>query len=344
MRSQAHYATSISNVQDLAIFATIVEAGSLSQAARDLNLSLAQVSKRLSKLEELLGVRLITRSTRSLSMTENGQRFYEHCRAILQGIQQAERQLQSSQTEISGTLTITSSTSFARLFLARMIFDFQHQHPKVSIRLMEDDGIVSLIDSGVDLAIRQAVLPSSSLIAVTIASDHRIVCAAPDYIAKAPPLERPEDIAAHDSIVFGAPPITEWELCRDGETVTVPANWRMSTRSGDATTAAAIAGAGLVYASIWAARPALEDGRLVDVLPGWRSPERKIYAVYPSRSYQTRLLTAFVKFLGQKSRELERSLQGAAQEMPPPRPEIAGICDGAHASGQTHPAPGSLPR
>ncbi|PYE80570.1 LysR family transcriptional regulator [Pseudoroseicyclus aestuarii] len=317
MRAQAHYATNISNVQDLAIFATIVEAGSLSKAARELNLSLAMVSKRLSKLEELLGVRLIARSTRSLSTTESGQHFYEQCRDILHGIQLAERQLQSRQTEVSGTLTITSSTSFARLFLASIIYDFQVLRPQVSIRLLEDDGIVSLIDAGVDLAIRQAVLPSSSLIAVAIASDHRIVCASPGYIAKTGPLRSPDDIAAHNSIVFGMPPIVDWVLSDGKETKTVTVDWRMSTRSGDATTAAAIAGAGLVYSSTWAVRQALEEGKLVNMLPAWRSPVRSIYAVYPSRSFQTPLLSEFVKFLTKRAREYERRYRADLESLAP---------------------------
>ncbi|MEP2785077.1 MAG: LysR family transcriptional regulator [Pseudoruegeria sp.] len=293
----------------MTIFATIVEAGSLSQAARDLNLSLAQVSKRLSKLEELLSIRLINRSTRSLSMTENGQRFYEHCRAILQGIQQAEQQLKLSQTEISGTLTVTSSNTFSRLFLTRIIIAFQDLHPKVTVQLIEDDSIVGLVESGVDLAIRQMVLPNSSLIAVPIASDHRIICASPEYIAKAPTLKHPKEIGAHDCVVFGSPLITDWELCKDGEFITVPANWRLSTRSGDATIAAAIAGAGLTYSSVWATSQVIEEGHLINVLPQWRSPKRNVYAVYPSRSYQTRLQSAFVKFLKQQIRKLERGLQ-----------------------------------
>ncbi|SDG06066.1 DNA-binding transcriptional regulator, LysR family [Celeribacter baekdonensis] len=337
MRSQTPYSTHINSIQDLTIFTTIVEAGSLSQAARDLNLSLALVSKRLSKLEDLLGVRLITRSTRSLSVTESGQDFYEQCRVILEGIQRAENSIQSRKDEISGSLTITSSTSFARLFLAKIVFGFQALHPNVSIHLLDDDGIVSLIDSGVDLAIRQAVLPSSSLIAVAIATDYRIVCASPGYLRNAPAIDHPKDISAHECVVFGSPPITDWRLSNGQNTVTIPVKWRISTRSGDATTAAAMADAGLAYSSIWSARAELDAGHIVNVLPDWRSPERKIYAVYPSRTYQTPLLKAFVHYLGVQAKGLEKAF---LREPACPKPALLSATDcAARMPKPNHPLP-----
>jgi len=312
-------AAGIDSVQDLAVFDRIVQTGSLSGAARELGLSLSYVSKRLGRLEARFGVRLVNRTTRALSLTEAGRDFHGRCLVILEAVRQAEDRLTSRSFEISGSLTVTSSIAFCRLFLAGVIARFRQRHPRALVRLAEDDGVVDIVGAGVDLAVRQAVLPDSSLIATAIASDHRLVCAAPDYLARAPALTHPRDLPAHDCVVFGTPPIKDWTLARGDDTLTVPVDWRIATRSGDAAAAAVIAGAGLAYASIWSAWPDIETGRLVDALPGWRSPTRSIYAVYPSRRHRTPLLKEFVEFLASEARIAQRRMAAGAAAGGPAR-------------------------
>jgi len=296
--------TRIDSVYDLAIFVHIADAGSLSGAARDLNLSLAFVSKRLQRLESALCIRLINRTTRQLALTSEGVRFYDQCKVILNEVRRAEELVDLCKEEVSGILTLTSSVTFARRHLAPRIARFQEHHPDARFRLIATDGIIDIVNEGVDIAVRQASPADSSLMTRSLVQDRRVVCAAPAYVERFGEPSHPRELPAHRCIVFGTPPMIEWTLTDGTETVDVAVDWHTSMSGGDSAHAAAIAGAGIAFKSVWEVSDDIRAGNLVRLLPSWQSGPRKIHAVYPSNRFQTPLVRTFVEFL---ARDLKAS-------------------------------------
>jgi DNA-binding transcriptional LysR family regulator len=287
----------LNNIEDIDAFVRVVEKGSLSSASRDLNLSVAVVSKRLMRLESALGVRLIHRSTRQLSLTEDGREFFEHGRALLSQVQRAEAAIANRRDEVFGLLRITASNSFARRQLAPRLGRFLDRYPAVKIELVTTDDIVDIVKERIDIAIRQGELPDSTLYARSIATDKRVLCASPDYLNLHGSPASPDDLAQHRCIVFGDPPIQTWVLTQGETRIEVHVDWGLHVHAGDAAHAAVLGGAGIAFKSIWEIVDDFREGRLVEVLPGWSSFPRPIYAVYSSARYQTPRVRRFVDFL-----------------------------------------------
>lgn len=287
----------LNNIDDITAFVRIVASGSLSAAARELDLSLAVVSKRLLRLEAALGVRLLHRSTRQLSLTEDGREFHAHCLALLEQVRRAEEAVAGRRNGISGLLRITASNAFARRQIAPRLGRFLERHPAVRIELLATDDVLDLIKEGVDVAIRQGELPDSDLIARTIALDRRVLCASPAYVERYGQPRVPADLAHHRCIVFGEPPIRQWTLARGEQSATLEIDWTVHVHAGDAAHGAALGGAGIVFKSVWEVADDIAAGQLVELLPGWSSPALPIHAVYPSVRHQTPRVRCFVDFL-----------------------------------------------
>lgn len=282
---------------DLDVFAHVVTAKSMSAAGRQLNLSPAVISKRIARLEERVGVRLLQRTTRQLSLTEAGQGFYERVVSILASVEDAEAWVASGSGQARGTLRVSAPTSFGRMHIAPHLKPFLDRNPLVTVDLTLSDAFVDVIAEGFDVAIRIADLGDSSLVAKRLAPNHRVLCATPDYLATRGEPETIADLAHHTLIAHNA---DHWLLDGPEGAVTVPVRGPLRTNSSEVVREALLAGVGIALRSTWDIGPELKSGQLVRVLPGYSVGRRvAIHAVYPSRRHMEQKLRSFIDFLGE---------------------------------------------
>lgn len=280
---------------DLDIFARVVAARGMSAAGRETGLSPAVVSKRIRRLEERLGVRLLQRTTRQLALTEAGQGFYERIVGVLAAIEEAEAWAAQGAAQARGLLKVSAPTSFGRLHIAPHMQRFLEANPGVSVDLTLNDGFVDIVGEGFDLAIRIADLTDSSLIAKRLAPAHRVLCASPEYVARAGAPETLADLQNHALLIHNG---TEWRLEGPDGQRSVRVASRLRTNSSEVVREAVLAGAGVALRSTWDVGPELKSGALVRVLPAWGSSRRVgVHAVYPSRRHVEQKLRVFVDFL-----------------------------------------------
>jgi len=298
----------LDRLSDIATFVRVVACGSLSAAARELDLTLAAVSKRLLRLEAGLGVRLLNRTTRQLSLTDEGREFHAHCLTLLDQVSRAEDAIASRREAVSGLVRVTASSAFCRRQIAPRLGRLLERFPLLRVELIATDDVVDIVRLGIDIAIRQAALPDSELIARPIASDRRILCASPAYIARRGAVQCPSDLQRHQCIVFGDPPITRWLLTRGHDSVELDIDWAIRVNAGDASHAAVLGGAGITLKSVWEVADDIAAGRLVELLPGWKSPARPIYAVCPSIRHRSPNVRAFINFLATELDVAQRTL------------------------------------
>jgi DNA-binding transcriptional LysR family regulator len=231
-------------------FVKVVEAGSLSAAARSLNLSLPSVSRQLDGLEEHLRTRLLVRTTRHLALTEGGQTYYDQAKRILAAIEEAETTLSAQHTTPSGHLIVSATVLLGRLHLAPLLPEFLERYPKLSVDLLLFDRIVNLVEEGIDVAVRPGSLEDSTLFARKLGAFRRVVCAAPSYLERRGEPTRPQDLEDHDCVVFTLlDSAQEWCFRTEAGDINIPVSGRLRTNNHDATVTAALD-------SFWA-------------LPGW---------------------------------------------------------------------------
>ncbi|TCL72253.1 LysR family transcriptional regulator [Rhizobium sp. BK251] len=282
------------NLFEMLIFVRVVEAGSLSGAARNLRLSLAVVSRKLARLEERLGVRLANRTTRTLSLTEEGAAFHARCVRILAEIEEAEMEATRARHAAAGLLRVTSTFAFGRRRLAPLLQEFQTQHPALHVHLDTSDTLVNIVEEGYDLAIRFGAMADSSLIARQLAPNVRVICGAPAYLDRRGRPQTVADLLEHDCIVFGDPPLDHWTFA-DGAMVHIGGS--LSTGNGELAHAWALQGAGLVMKSIWDVKDDVDAGWLEIVLPTLPLPASPIHAVYPHSRHAAARVRLCVDFL-----------------------------------------------
>jgi DNA-binding transcriptional LysR family regulator len=279
-------------------FVRVVDGGSLSAAARALGKSLAAVSRTVSQLEERLGVQLLHRSTRKLTLTESGTVFYESARRILSEIDEAELALVGSAAAPRGMLTVTAPLLFGRLHVAPVIVEMLEKHPQVSANLMLVDRNVSLVEEGIDVAVRIGRLDDSALVARALGEVPRVVCAAPAYLRRHGAPKAPEDLRKHECLRFGGlTPGREWTFQRDGKAVRVAVGGRFDCNVGEPVIEAARAGAGVVMALGYQVAEDLTSGRLVRLLRKFEPPPLPISAVYHSPRLMAGQVRTFLDLL-----------------------------------------------
>lgn len=286
----------MSDVTDMDIFARVVTAGSMSAAGREMGLSPAVVSKRLRRLEDRLGTRLLQRTTRQIALTEAGQGFFERVVAIIASIEEAETFVTRRSAMARGTLKVTAPTSFGRLHIAPLLGKFLENNPDLSINLMLSDDFVDIVGDGYDLAIRIAALSDSSLVARRLAPTHRVLCAAPDYLEKHGEPPAIEDLQNHVCLAtMGQDP---WRLEGPDEPIVVHATGPLQTNSNEVVREAVLAGMGIALRSTWDVGPELSEGRLRIVLPKYHaSANVGVYGVYPSRRFLPAKVRVFIDYL-----------------------------------------------
>ncbi|MGF0537158.1 LysR family transcriptional regulator [Agrobacterium sp. ES01] len=286
----------MTNLGDLEVFAQVIATGSMSTAARELGLSPAVVSKRIKRLEERLGTRLLQRTTRQISLTEAGQGFHERVIAVLAGLEDAEAFAAGRSSEVRGTLKVSAPTSFGRMHVAPHLKAFMERHPELTIHLVLSDEFTDIVGGGFDLAIRIGELTDSSLVARKLASVRRVLCAAPDYIASYGEPANLDDLQRHICL----PPhnFDLWRLEGPDGAVSFRPEGRLITNSSEVIREAVIEGLGIALRSTWDIGPELKDGRLRQVLPAYESSKNvSVSAIYPSRQFLPAKVRLFIDYL-----------------------------------------------
>jgi DNA-binding transcriptional LysR family regulator len=286
----------VDRFEAMSVFAAVAEAQGFSAASRRLGMPLATVSRKVSELEQSLGVQLLARSTRRVSLTDTGRQYFEACRRILDDVSEAERAAAGEYRAPRGELILTTPIVFGRLHIVPVVTEFLEAYREVHVQMMLVDRVVDLIDEHIDLALRIGELPDSSLIAVRLGTIGRVVCASPAYLAAHGVLAHPEELAGHDAVTFsGLSSTREWSFRVDGTTERFPVRSRLIVNTAEAALDAVMAGAGLTRVMSYQAAAAVRDGRLVMVLRDY-APEPPISLVYPSGRLVPLKLRAFLDF------------------------------------------------
>lgn len=273
-------------------FVTVADLQGFAPAARKLGLAPSAVTRLIAALEERLGARLLQRTTRSVTLTDAGSRYLERIRRILADLEEAEEAVEGERTRPVGRLVISAPVGFGRLHVSPMVTAYLKRYPDVGADLRLSDRMINLVEEGVDLAVRIGHLPDSTLVARHVGEMRRIVVASKDYLNARGEPKRPADIAAHDTIQFGAISATpDWRFLEQGEEVRVSPRPRFSSNSADAAIQYAEAGGGLTRVLAYQAAAALKAGRLTIVLAKFEQPPLPIHIVYPT----SRLLSAKVR-------------------------------------------------
>lgn len=285
-------------LRHMEVFERVVDTGSFSEAARQLDIAKSAVSNHVRRLEEGLGVRLLNRTTRSVAPTEAGTRFHRHCQRILSEVGEAVREVAALQTQPLGKLSITCPVDFGTDYLIPQIARFRREYPGLRVRVSLDDGMVNLVESGFDLAIRVGRLADSSLIARHLADAPMYLCASPEYLERHGRPGSPGELADHETIIFSQRhEPSRLTLRRAGQRLSVALRGSAETDSARGARAMALAGMGIGVMSRFGVGTLLETGRLERVLPEWELPPTVAYAVYPHREYVEAKIRLFVDFL-----------------------------------------------
>ncbi len=287
--------------QEMRVFTAVVDAGSFVAAADALEMSKPAVSRQVAELEQRLGVRLLHRTTRRLSLTVEGEVFLARCRELLAGVEEAEAEVSARGGSAVGLLKVSAPVSFGIRHLAPLWAGFMARHPQLTLDLTLTDRFIDLVDEGFDMAVRVARLPSSSLVSRRLASTRMVLCASPGYVREHGAPGRPSDLAGHAVLaysLFASGDTWEFEGPEGPESVRVKP--RMQTNSGDTCVAVAVGGGGIVLQPVFLVGEALRNGDLVEVMPAYRSVELGIYAVYPTRKHMPPKVRLLVNHLADR--------------------------------------------
>jgi DNA-binding transcriptional LysR family regulator len=280
-------------------YVSVVETGSFSAAARRLDVGQPAVSKAIAQLEKRLGTRLLMRSTRGLTPTEAGERFYEGACRTIADAHEAELAVRDAGEGFAGRLRVCAPVTFARLHIIPRLGGFLDAHPELRVEIVLDDRPIDLLAEGIDVALRLGDPDDSTMTGRQIGEAPRFVLGTPAYFAKAGLPQGPDDLATHQAIVYAqvAGGGTSWEFRRRSEVVVASLTSRMSVSAAEGVRAAVLADMGLAVASEWMFAPELESGAVQVVLADWCLPTLALWALYPSGRLASTKARAFVEFL-----------------------------------------------
>ncbi|MBN3724612.1 LysR family transcriptional regulator [Burkholderia sp. Ac-20379] len=284
---------------ELGFFCLLIKHGSLAATARELNLTPPAISRRLSQLEARLGVRLLNRTTRRISLTSEGEVYFANARRILSDIDEMERLVSSSRAAPKGLLRVNAPLGFGRSYIGPAISAFSDAYPDVDVQLHLTDRPVALPDEAIDLSIRFGELPDSRLVAKRIAGNRRLLVATPGYLRRAGAPQMPHDLVSHECIVLrqNDAAYANWRLTRGGRTETVKVRGKLSTNDGSVALNWALEHRGILMRAEWDVAKYLRSGRLVQVLPEHETLPADIYAVFPERLNLSAKVACFVDYL-----------------------------------------------
>jgi LysR family transcriptional regulator, transcriptional activator for dmlA len=288
---------------DLGFFSMLAGAGSLSAAARELGITTPAVSKRLALMESRVGLSLVNRTTRRMSLTPEGELYLEHARRILGDIEDMEQLLGVSKATPHGLLRVNATLGFGRSVIAPLISRFARKHPQVEVQLQLSVNPPPLTDDAFDVCIRFGPPPDSRVIARHIAPNRRILCAAPAYLAKRGIPKVPDDLRKHNCIGIrqGEEAYGLWRFTngrgKSASTEAVKIRGNLTTNDGEIAVNWALDAHGILLRAEWDIDRYLKNGRLVHVLPNYQTPDADIHAVYPQRHQFVERVRAFVDFI-----------------------------------------------
>lgn len=283
---------------EMQTFNAVVDAGSFVKAADALHMSKAAVSRYVVDMETRLGIRLLHRTTRRLSLTDEGQMFYARSKELLDALEEAEAEVTSRSEAATGLLRVNAPFTFGILHLAPLWGTFKAQNPKVTLDITLADRLVDLVEEGYDVAIRIATLESSTLVSKRLATTRMVLCASPQYLAQRGTPQHPSELAGHAviSYVYWSTK-DEWRFTGPDGPVSVKTQPIMNTNSGDTCRAAALAHQGIVLQPSFLVGHDVAEGTLVELMPQYQSLEMGIYAVYPTRKHVSAKVRVLIEFL-----------------------------------------------
>jgi len=283
---------------EMAVFVEVARKGSFSAAARRLQLSPSAVSKLVTRMEERLGSRLFNRTTRKLSLTEGGQRYFGRCVEILADIDAAEELLAGYQHAPKGELIVSCSPGFARFQLLPLVPRFLQQHPELELNLQTAGEKVDLLSHNIDVAIRLGNLKDSTLVARKLGESYRVVCASPEYLAVHGTPKRPGDLVSHNCLTIATEKeFNRWTLTRGKNQQVVDVSGNLVSNSVDSMYEMALQGLGIINLAEFIVGGDLRSGRLVPLLKNYKSDSQLIHAVYPHRRHLPAKVRVFIDFL-----------------------------------------------
>ena len=290
-------------IDDMNLFLRVIELGSISAAARSLDLPVAVASQRLKRLEKQFGVRLLHRTTRKLRLTDEGSALAERARPLIEEMDSLVATLRGTPGEVEGSLRVTIPASFGRQYISPLLPEFLARHPRVKMHLHLADQLIDLVGEAFDLAVRIGALRDSTLVARRLAVNQRVLCASPTYLRRCGSPRTPADLARHECLLLvtgnGTPEL--WRLrARNGRETTVRVHGRLQSNLGEVVRDAAIAGLGIALHSTWHVCEDLRAGRLKVVLPEYQLPDSGVYAVMPPGRAMLPRVRAFVDFLAER--------------------------------------------
>ena len=290
----------VDTLNAMATFVRVVERGSFSAVAREMRTSQPTISKLLRALEIRLGAKLITRSTRQLSLTDEGQRYYNECRQILAAVDAAEQRFRSGRESVAGNLKIGSSVSFGRLHIAPRLPEFLKTHPQVQIDLQLSDQNQDLVSEGLDVTFRIGELTDSGLLARHIGTTHRITVAAPDYLEQHGEPHIPEELGAHSCLQFNLLNSQNlWHYERGNQHHEVRIRGNAQSNNSEAIREMVLGGLGIALSPVWLFSEDLKAGRVKVILQDYTAQSLPIHAVSPANRRQSARVKAFVDYMSQ---------------------------------------------
>jgi DNA-binding transcriptional LysR family regulator len=279
-------------------FAKVVAAGGYAEAARRMGLTRSAVSKAVMELEQLLGARLLDRTTRRVAPTEAGRAYYERCVAILADVEETEIQISRLHDAPRGVLRINAPMSFGTRYLGSAVADFMARYPELKLELILNDRVIDPLEEGVDVTVRIGALADSSLIARRLAPARLALAAAPEYLKQHGTPRTPGDLRAHPCLTYGHMAVAQrWTLLHDGKPIVVPVTSRLCSNNGDVLREAALSGNGIANLPTFLIGPDIATGRLKVVLKATPPAPLGIYALYAPNRYLAAKTRVFIDFL-----------------------------------------------
>jgi DNA-binding transcriptional LysR family regulator len=288
----------------MSTFVAVVEAGSLSAAARRLNTPLATVSRNVSELESHLRTKLFNRSSRKLVLTDAGSSYVAACKRILADVREAERAASGEYSAPTGELIVTAPIGLGRLYLIPILADFLKAYPDIKVSLILTDRVLSLFEEQIDVALRLGALSDSSMIAIRVGAIRRMICASPAYLAARGTPRTPDDLARHDCITTGLVSPDVWTFVRDKTNVAIPVHARLVVGTAEVACDAACAGIGITSVFSYHIQAALERGALTSLLDEFQPATLPVNLVYTASRFLPIKMRAFLDFAAPRLRQV----------------------------------------
>ena len=289
------------DLNDIKVFISVVEAGSFSGASKNLAMPATTVSRKVVQLEASLGVKLLHRSTRKLSMTEEGRHYFHLCQQHLIALEEANDAVMQAQAKPKGKIRISSPFDFSMQYAQPWITEFLKEYPEISIELDTSDSYVNMVENRIDVAFRSGQLQDSSLIARRIGPKHSVCCASPEFLKTVKKVIHPDDLTKLNCLIMGKSlSASHWQFIKNKQQYQVTVSGRYATTSMHLIIDSALNGLGIAYVPIALVKDHLESGRLVEVLADFETPKSNMFLIYQSHKYMTKSIRLFIDHVIEK--------------------------------------------